>query len=107
MLAVDGVLTAVASSFFLQLRIGAVPFPITVVISGAINAALVWVALQWTSSPRLAALPMWAWLATVLGLTLGGPGGDLVFDGVGVMGYAVFALIIGGVLPPALVLRWS
>lgn len=105
MLALDGVLTALASSFLLQLRLGSVPFPIAVVISGAVNAALVWVALHWTASPRVAALPMWAWLATVLGLTLGGPGGDVVFDGVGLMAGAVILLIIGGVLPPAAVLR--
>ncbi|MDO3403162.1 MULTISPECIES: hypothetical protein [Mycolicibacterium] len=104
-LALDGVLTALVSAFFLPLRIGAVPFPITVVVSGAVNAALVWVALQWTSSPRLAAAPMWAWLATVLGLALGGPGGDVVFDGAGVMAYAVLLLIVGGLLPPAAVLR--
>lgn len=104
-LALDGVLTALASAFLLPLRLGAIPFPITVVISGAVNAALVWVALQWTTSARVAALPMWAWLATILALSLGGPGGDVVFDGPGVMAYAVLLLIIGGLLPPAAVLR--
>ncbi|MCV7431047.1 hypothetical protein [Mycolicibacterium bacteremicum] len=104
-LALDGVLTALISAFLLSLRLGGVPFPITVLVSGAVNAALVWVALQWTSSVRVAALPMWAWLATVLGLALGGPGGDVVFDGAGVMAYAVLLLIVGGLLPPAAVLR--
>ncbi len=66
-----------------------------------------WAALHWTSSPRIAALPMWTWLATVLALTLGGPGGDVVFDGVGLMAYAVLLLIVAGVLPPAFVLRRS
>lgn len=104
-LALDGVLTALISAFLLPLRLGGVPFPITVLVSGAVNAALVWVALQWTSSVRVAALPMWAWLATVLGLALGGPGGDVVFDGAGVIAYAVLLLIVGGLLPPAAVLR--
>lgn len=107
-LALDGVLSALAASFLLPLRLGSVPFPISMLISGAVNAALVWAALQWTSSPRVAALPLWTWLATVLGLTLGGPGSDLVFGGVGVMAYAALLLIAVGALPPAAVLwRYS
>lgn len=103
-LAVDGVLSALAAAFFLSWRLGTVPFPISMVISGAVNAALVWAALQWTSSTRLAALPLWSWLAVVLVLTLGGPGNDLVFGGVGVMSYAALALIVVGAVPPAAVL---
>ena len=48
LLAIDGVLSAVAAAFFLPLRIGSVPFPISALISGLVNAALVWAALQWT-----------------------------------------------------------
>jgi hypothetical protein len=107
-LALDGVLSALAASFLLPLRIGSVPFPVSMVISGAVNAALVWAACDWTSSPRVAALPLWTWLATVLGLTFGGPGSDLVFGGVGVMAYAALLLIAVGALPPAAVLwRYS
>ena len=106
-LAFDGVLSALAASFLLPLRLGSVPFPISMVISGAVNAALVWAALQWTSSPRVAALPLWTWLATVLGLTFGGPGSDLVFGGVGVMAYAALLLLAVGALPPAAVLWWD
>ena len=104
LLAIDGVLSAVAAAFFLPLRIGSVPFPISALISGLVNAALVWAALQWTSSPRVAALPLWSWLLTVAGLTFGGPGDDIVFGGVGVMEYAPLLLIVLGALPPALVL---
>src|SRR3546814_15900079 len=74
-------------------------------ISGAVNAALVWAALHWTTSTRVAALPLWTWLITVLALTFGGPGSDLVFGGVGVMAYAVLLLIVVGALPAAAVLR--
>ena len=80
LLAVDGVISAVLAAFFLPLRLGPVPFPISALISGLLNAALVWAALQWTSSPRLAALPLWTWLATVAGLTFPGPGDDAVFS---------------------------
>ena len=104
LLAIDGVLSAVAGAFFLPVRIGSVPFPISALISGLVNAALVWAALQSTSSPRLAALPLWCWLLTVAGLTFGGPGDDIVFGGVGAMEYAPLLLIVLGALPPALVL---
>ena len=104
LLAIDGVLSAVAAAFFLPLRIGSVPFPISALVSGLVNAALVWAALKWTSSPRLAALPLWCWLLTVAGLTLGGPGDDIVFGGSGPMEYAPLLLIVLGALPPALVL---
>ncbi len=104
LLAIDGVLSAVAAAFFLPVRIGSVPFPISALISGLVNAALVWAALQWTSTPRAAALPLWTWLLTIGGLTFGGPGDDIVFGGVGVMEYAPLLLIVLGALPPALVL---
>ena len=101
LLAINGMLSAVAATFFLPLRIGSVPFPISALLSGLVNAALVWAALQWTSSPRVAALPLWCWLLTVAGLTFGGPGDDIVFGGVGIMEYAPLLLIVLGALPPA------
>jgi hypothetical protein len=104
LLAVDGVLSAVAAAFLLPARIGSVPFPISALVSGLVNAALVWAALQWTSSSRLAALPLWCWLLTVGGLTLGGPGDDIVFGGVGLTEYAPLLLIVLGAVPPAVVL---
>jgi hypothetical protein len=104
LLAIDGVLSAVAAAFFLPLRIGSVPFPISALLSGLVNAALVWAALQWTSAPRVAALPLWCWLLTVAGLTFGGPGDDIVFGGVGIMEYAPLVLIVLGALPPAALL---
>jgi hypothetical protein len=98
------VLSAVAAAFFLPLRIGSVPLPISPLLSGLLNAALVLAALQWTSNPRLAALPLWCWLITVAAMTFGGPGDDIVFGGVGVMEYAPLLLILLGALPPAYVL---
>ena len=52
----------------------------------SVDLTLVWAGLQWTSRPRLAALPMWAWLSTVVILLLGGPGDDVVFGGAGING---------------------
>jgi hypothetical protein len=98
-LAVDGVLSALMGVFFLNLRIGAVPIPISPVLAGAINMALVWVALQWAPSPRVAAIPLWAWLATVLLCTFGGPGDDILLGGVGLLEYGSVLLIAVGALP--------
>jgi hypothetical protein len=100
LVAVDGVISAVLAALFLSFRLGPVPFPISALISGVVNTALVWAALQWTTSPRLAALPLWTWLVTVAGLTLPGPGDDAVFTGT----YLVLLLIVLGALPPALLL---
>jgi hypothetical protein len=104
-LAVDGVLSAVAGALLLPLYLGSVPFPVSAVVSGLVNAALVWAAGYWTESRRLAALPLWAWLATVAAFTLGGPGGDIIFGGPGIMGFSVLIFLLLGALPATLVLR--
>lgn len=103
-LAVDGVLSAILATFFLPLHIGAVPVPISIVISGLLNAALVWAGLHWTASARLAALPLWTWLGTVGVFTLGGPGGDIIFGSSGLGPLAVLILLIFGAIPPVVVL---
>lgn len=105
LLAFDGVLSALAGALLLPTYLGGVPFPVSAALSGLLNAALVWAAGHWTDNPRLAGLPLWAWLATVAVLTLGGPGGDVVFGGRGLMGYGVLLLMVLGALPPALVLH--
>jgi hypothetical protein len=99
-LAVDGVFSAVMAAFFLSLHLGPVPFPISALISGALNAALVWVALQWTPSTRVAALPLWTWLGTIVVFTFPGPGDDAIFSAE----WALLLLIVVGGLPPALLL---
>lgn len=105
LLALDGVLSALAGALLLPLYLGPVPFPISALLSGALNAALVWAAGYWTDNPRLAGLPLWTWLACVAVLTLGGPGGDVVFGGPGIMAYSALLLMVLGALPAALVLR--
>jgi hypothetical protein len=103
-LAVDGVLSALAGALLLPSYIGSVPIPISGVISGLVNAALVWAAGRWTTSPRLAALPLWTWLLTVAVLSVGGPGGDVILGGNGLMAYAAPLLVLLGVAPPVWVL---
>ena len=100
-LTLDGALSAIAGAFFLPLYFGAIPLPVSGLISGLVNAALVWAALHWAPTPRLAALPLWAWLVTAFGLTLGGPGGDIVLSGAGVMQLAPLIFMVLGAGPPA------
>jgi hypothetical protein len=97
LLAIDGVICAVVAALFLPLHIGVVPFPISAVLAGLVNTALVWAAMSWTSSNRLAALPLWTWLATIVALTFGGPGGDIVFNDIG----PLLLLVVLGAVPAA------
>lgn len=106
LLAVDGALCAVATALLLPFYIGPVPFPVSALIGGLVNSALIWAALHQTESQRLAALPLWTWLLTVAAMTLGGPGGDLIFAGRGVMAYGVLLMIVVGAGPPAWLLWW-
>lgn len=105
LLALDGVLSALAGALLLPLYLGPVPFPVTAALSGLLNVALVCAAGHWTDSKRLAALPLWTWLATVAILTLGGPGGDIVFGGSGLMAYSAVIFLLLGALPTAYLLR--
>jgi hypothetical protein len=104
LLAVDGVLSALAGALLLPFYIGSVPIPISGLISGLMNAALVWAAGRWTRSPRVAALPLWTWLLTVGVISMGGPGDDVILGGRGVMAYGALWLILLGVTPPVWVL---
>ena len=103
-LAVDGILSAIAGALLLPAYIGSIPFPISALVSGLVNAALVWAAGRWTTSARVAALPLWTWLLTVLAMAVGGPGGDVVFGGPGVMAYSALLLLAAGTAPPLVVL---
>ncbi len=73
-------------------------------ISGLVNAALVWAAGRWTTSARLAALPLWTWLLTVLVMCAPGPGGDVIFGGRGLLAYSPLLLLVAGSAPPLAVL---
>lgn len=105
LLTLDGVLVAFTGALLLPAHLGRVPFPISAVVSGLVNAALVWAAGQWVQGFRLVGLPLWAWLLTVAVLTFGGPGGDVIFGGPGLLGYSALLLMVAGGLPAALVLN--
>jgi hypothetical protein len=102
--ALDGVISAVGGALLLPSYVGSVPFPVSALISGLLNAALVWAAGRWTTSVRVAALPLWTWLLTVLLMSRPGPGGDIILSGRGVMAYSPLLLIAMGAVPPFVVL---
>lgn len=102
--AVDGVLSALAGALLLPSYLGSIPFPISGLVSGLVNAALVWAAGRWTKSPRVAALPLWTWLLTVAVMSVGGPADDVILGGRGVMAYGALMLVVLGVTPPVWVL---
>jgi hypothetical protein len=105
LLALDGVLSALMGAFFLPLHLGWVPFPVSALLSGLLNVALVWAAAYWSGNSRLAGLPLWTWMATVAVLAFGGPGRDVLFGGPGIMGFSLILLMILGALPAAVLLR--
>jgi hypothetical protein len=104
LLAVDGILSALAGALLLPSYIGSIPFPVSGLISGLLNAALVWAAGRWTRSARVAALPLWMWLLTVAVISMGGPADDIILGGQGLMRYGALMLIVLGVAPPVWVL---
>lgn len=106
LLALDGVLCALAAALLLPSYLGSIWFPISAVGAGAVNSALVWAASQWTSSGRLMALPVLTFGLTVAVLTLGGPGDDMVLAGAGIAGFGpILLMLIGAGLPLLLMQR--
>lgn len=105
LLAVDGIISAVVGALLLPSYIGGIPFPISAVISGVVNAALVWAAVQWSDSLLRGGLPLWTWLAAVVAMTFGGPGNDYIFAGSGIFAYSALIFIAVGALPAAWLLR--
>ena len=103
-LAVDGVISAVGGAFLLPSYIGSIPFPVSALISGLLNGALVWAAGRWTTSTRLAALPLWTWLLTVAAMGWGGPAHSVIYGGRSVLAYSPLWVLVAGAVPPYWVL---
>lgn len=95
LLALDGLIVGISSALFLPEYLGRVPFPVSALVAGGMNLALVWAAGQYTSG-RAAALPLGTFLLTVAALSLGGPGGDVVFGGDGFLGVEALLLVVLG-----------
>ena len=107
LLAFDAVLLATFELFFLPARfdgrilpeIGDLPAPITVLVAAATTPLLVSVTAR-LLRPRLAIVPLVAWVLTLLVLGVLGPGRDLVL----LEDWRTLLLLAAGVLPAAIVL---
>lgn len=99
LLVVDTVLLAVLELFFLPLRIGVVPLPVTVVVGAVTTPWLVSTTAKLVR-PGLSWVPLAVWVVVVFGLGLLGPGGDLVL----IQDWRALVLLGASALPGALVL---
>jgi hypothetical protein len=107
LLAVDGVISALLGAMFLmEFYVGVVPIPVSAVVSGGVNALLVWAGLAWTSSTRLGGIALWTWLATFAALGLLPPScGDAIFGTSTAAQISQLLMLLLGVVPPGIVLR--
>jgi hypothetical protein len=99
LLAVDTVLLAVLELFFLPLRTGVVPLPVTVVVGAVTTPWLVSTTAKLVR-PGLSWVPLAVWVVVVFGFGLLGPGGDLVL----IQDWRALVLLGASALPGALVL---
>lgn len=75
-LVVDAVIALILEVAYLPLYIGAVAVPITAVLAGPVNLALVWAVSTVSTRLSVLFLPVGAWLAAFLIAASRGPGGD-------------------------------
>ncbi|MFJ9780770.1 hypothetical protein ACIRSS_14370 [Amycolatopsis sp. NPDC101161] len=99
LLVLDTVMLAVLELFFLPLRIGVVPLPVTVVVGAVTTPWLVSTTAKLVR-PGLSWVPLAVWVVVVFGLGLLGPGGDLVL----IQDWRALVLLGASALPGALVL---
>ncbi len=99
LLAVDTVLLALLELFFLPLRIGVVPVPVTVLVGAVTTPWLVWTTAKLVR-PALSWVPLALWVLVVFGVGLLGPGGDLVL----IQDWRALLLLGASALPGAMVL---
>jgi hypothetical protein len=107
-LVLDAILLAVVDIVFLPARfdgsvlpdLGGFPFPITIVIAFVTTPMLVRAAARLRPVTWVGGLPGFVWIAVILWLTVGGPGGNFqVYPD-----WRILALLAAGALPSAVVL---
>lgn len=89
---------AVVEAFWLPLRVGPVPVPLSVLGAVAGNLLLVPLAHRLSGSRAVAVLPGVVWLVVALAATVRRPEGDLVLVGGGVTGGVGLAFLLCGVV---------
>jgi hypothetical protein len=92
---------ALVEVFWLPLRIGLVPVPLSVLAAVVGNLLLITGAHRLSGSRTVAVVPAVVWLAVAVGASIRRPEGDLVLIGGGVAGGVNLAFLLLGVLAAA------
>lgn len=96
----DAVLTLAIEVLYLPLYIGAVPIPVSALLAGVINVALVRAARVVSPSPAVLFLPLAAWTLGFLVAASTGPGGDVPLTS----DIRTLLLFLFGLVPPLIYL---
>lgn len=96
----DAAALAAVELLYLPLRVGAAPFPITILLAMVSTPWLVRSAAELGRSWMVAALPLVVWLLVLGVLGVGGPGGDVLLAA----DWRSMLLLAGGIFPAAVVL---
>lgn len=92
---------AIVEVFWLPLKVGVVPVPLSVLAAVAGNLLLVRLAFRLSGSRVVAVLPALVWLVVALAAMVRRPEGDLVLVGSGVTGAVGMAFLLFGVIAAA------
>lgn len=96
----DAVALATVELLYLPLRVGAVPFPITVLLAAVSTPWLVRNTAELGGPRTLPAIPLVVWLLVIGVLGVGGPGGDVLLAA----DWRSGMLLVAGTLPAAVAL---
>jgi hypothetical protein len=92
---------ALVEVFWLPLRVGGVPLPLSVVMAVAGNLLLVDQALRRSGSRAVAVLPALVWAVVSVTAAIRRPEGDLVITGGGAIGVIGLVYLLAGVVAAA------
>ncbi|MGH3670605.1 MAG: hypothetical protein ACRDSH_08200 [Pseudonocardiaceae bacterium] len=96
----DALALVVVELLYLPLRVGAVPFPVTVLLAALSTPWLVRRAAEQGGPPSVAAVPLVVWVLALGVLGICGPGGDVLLPS----DWRSPLLLAGGMFPAAVVL---
>jgi hypothetical protein len=100
MLVFDTIALAVVELLYLPLRVGAIPFPITILLAAVTTPWLVHSAAELGGPRTIAAIPLVVWLLVIGVFGVGGPGGGVLLAA----DWRSGLLLAGGTIPAAVVL---
>lgn len=96
-LVLDAILLAVVELLFLPLYLGAVPFPVTILLAAVSTPWLVRSAAALGEPSAAAAAPLVAWVVALLVFGVAGPGGDVLLPA----DWRSLLLMAAGIFPGA------